>query len=41
MQNRNEQANWQILWINKKVTKGGGIELRLFTDGSIKERYHK
>ena len=41
MQNRREQSYWLVLWINKHVTKGGGVELRLYTDGSIKENYYK
>ena len=41
MQNRSEQPYWQLLWINKKVTKGGGVELRLYPDRAIKVYYHK
>ena len=41
MQNRSAQPYWQILWINKKVTKGGGVELKLKRDGSIEVSYHK
>jgi hypothetical protein len=41
MHNKSEQPYWFVLWINKRVTKGGGVELRLYADGSIEERYHK
>ena len=41
MQNKNAQPYWLVLWINKLVTKGGGVELRLYEDGSVKDRYLK
>ena len=41
MQNRNQQAYWTVIWVNRLVTKGGAVELRLYTDGSIEVKYHK
>lgn len=32
---------WQVYWINRRVTKGGGVELRLFADGRVEEKYYK
>ncbi len=41
MHNKNERPYWLVYWINKRVTKGGGVELRLYIDGSIEEKYYK
>ena len=32
---------WSVLWSEKTISKGGDIELRLYTDGSIEESYYK
>lgn len=41
MQNRDQQPYWSIRWINRRVTKGGGVELRLNENGSIEVHYLK
>lgn len=32
---------WSVIRLNKNVTKGGEVELRLYADGPTKEIYHK
>lgn len=41
MRDKSKQPYWMVLWINRFVTKGGGVEVRLYENGSIEERYHK
>lgn len=41
LQNPDDRPYWSVYWINRKVTKGGGVELRLYGDGSIEEKYYK
>lgn len=41
LQSKNKRPYWSIYWINKKITKGGGVELRLYPDGSFEEQYYK
>ena len=32
---------WRIYWINRKITKGGSVEVKLYSDDSIEVRYWK
>lgn len=36
-----ERPYWLVYWVNKRITKGGEVELKLYSDGSVEVRYHK